>query len=753
MAAMSGESSPGLARVAPAIFPLAACLGLAASATAAERAANTPSFEKEVMAVLSKAGCNAGTCHGNRNGKGGFKLSLRGEDPERDFLALSRESFARRADRIVPERSLILRKPTLQVPHEGGRRFATGSLEYDIFHRWIAAGLPPDPPAAPGLDRLEAEPREEVLFDPADRVQLRVRAHFTDGSERDVTTLACYELSQPIAHVSPGGAVLRQSMGETTVLVRYLDRQVPVRLAFLPARPGFTWPAPPAANYIDEHVLAKLRALRIAPSDLASDAVFLRRAYLDALGVLPSAAEARAFSADPRPDKRARLVDGLLERPEFAESWALKWSDLLRNEERGLDRKGMRSFHDWIRLAIASGKPLDQFARELVAATGSTYQNPAANFYRANRDPITRAEAVAQVFLGTRLQCARCHNHPFERWTQDDYHDWAAVFGGVKYKVLQNLRGDPNDGHEFKGEQVVWVAPGGEVVNPRTARPAQPRFLGEGKPVAAGPEVLEALAAWLVRPENSLFARVMANRIWYHLLGRGIVDPIDDFRATNPPSNPALLEALAGRLIASGFDLRALVRDIMNSRTYQLASEPSETNREDAANFSRALVRRLAAEQILDCQSQAIGVPPRFNGYPDGLRAGQLPGLLVRARRTEPTAAERFLKLFGKPPRLLTCECERSNETTLAQAFQLVSGGALQEALKQPENALSRLLAAGKPPAGVVEDLYWTALSRSPSAEEARAAAEHLAGAGTPREGIEDLAWALLNAKEFLLRP
>jgi hypothetical protein len=537
------------------------------------------------------------------------------------------------------------------------------------------------------------------------------------------------------------------------VLVRYLHCQEPVRLARVPARPGFAFRAPPAANFIDELVFEKLRRLKIEPSQVSDDRLFLRRAHLDLLGMIPTAAEARAFAADPRPDKRARLVDDLLERPEFAEFWALKWSDLLRNEERSLDFKGVQGFYHWIRRSILEGKPLDRFARELIAARGSTYQNPAANFYRAIRDPLSRAEAAAEVFLGTRLQCARCHNHPFDRWTQDDYYSWAALFARVRYKVLFNLRRDKNDEHEFVGEQVVWMSREGEVNDPRTGRPAAPRFLGDA---ARSPRTdrdrLEELADWITGPDTR-FARTQANRIWYHLMGRGIVEPVDDFRASNPPSNPALLDALSRELVEHRFDLRHLIRVIMTSQTYGFSSRPNATNVDDVQNFSRALVRRLDAEQLLDSQNRVAGVPSKFNGYPLGVRAAQIAGVeAVRSRDQRPTYADQFLASFGKPPRLLTCECERSGSSTLAQAFQLLSGPALRESLSHPRNRLAALLESGRPPGEVVEELYWSALGRPPAAAERRAAEAYLEEASDRRSALEDLAWALLNSQEFLLR-
>jgi hypothetical protein len=734
------------------------CLPLALAALAAAapgRARAEPvSFRNEVMAVLSRAGCNMGACHGNQNGKNGFKLSLRGEDPDFDLVALTRDTLGRRTDRLRPEQSLVLLKAVAAVPHEGGKRFEVGSPEYRLLRDWIAGGLRPDPPGGPVLRRLEVSPREQVLVEPAEGVPLRVRAVFSDGSARDVTRLAVFEPSNLNVVVGRDGVARKQDAGEAAVLVRYLDRQATAQLAFVPARPGFTWQDVPENNYIDRHVFAKLRRLRMLPSPLCSDSVFLRRAYLDAVGVLPTAEETRHFLADPRSDKRARLIDALLERPEFADFWALKWSDLLRNEEKVLDRKGVRRFHDWIRQSIAEGKPLNEFARELIAGRGSTYARPAANYYRALRDPQARAEATAQVFLGVRLQCAKCHNHPFERWTQNDYHSLAAFFCRVQYRVVENNRRDKFDKHEFDGEQIVWMAREGEVTHPRTGEVLKPHFLGTDTPAfGPGDDRLQALADRVARPDNPFFARAQANRVWSHLLGRGIVEPIDDFRDSNPPANGPLLDALAKDFADHRFDLRHLVRTIMNSRTYQLAAAPNDTNRDDEANFSHALVRPLQAEQLLDAVAQVTGVRPHFNGFPAGLRAAQLPGVGADRPRKQPASdAEKFLAAFGKPVRSLSCECERSDDTTLAQAFQLITGRLLNGLLSEPDNRIGRLLASGKPLPEVIDELYLTALCRPPAPQERERALELVGRAKDRRAALEDLVWGLVNAKEFLLR-
>jgi Protein of unknown function (DUF1549)/Protein of unknown function (DUF1553) len=744
---------------------------LVASASAGPQPA-TVSFRTQVLPVLSKSGCNAGTCHGNANGKAGFKLSLRGQDPGLDHLALTRDAFARRTNPFDPDQSLILLKATTQISHEGGLRFRKDSAEYALLRRWISEGTPDDEDTAPRLVRLEVSPLDKILTAPDWSVALSARAVFSDGTSRDVTSQAIYEPSVTWANVSHDGLVQTGQAGETTVIVRFLQLQVPVRLAFIPHRPDFAWSQPRSRNLVDEHVFARLQTLRINPSELCPDHEFVRRAYFDLLGIPPPGAEARAFVEDSTPDKRSRLVDTLLERPEFSDFWALKWADLLRNEEKVLDRKGVQTFHHWIRQSIAENKPLDQFARELISARGSTYENPPANFYRALRDPISRAEATAQVFLGTRLLCAKCHNHPFDRWTQADYYDWANLFARVQYKVLENQRRDSFDKHEFNGEQVVWLDRHGSVTNPKTGRAASSRFLdmtglsdanpagqnsaaetwGPSQP-APGQDPLQALAQWVTRPDNPLFARVQVNRVWFHLLGRGIVEPIDDFRPTNPASNPELIEALTRDFVASGFDLRHLIRRITNSRTYQLSSQPNETNAQDQNNFSHAYIRRLSAEQLLDAQCRVLGVEPHFRGYPPGMRAGQVPALVAGRRRgRSPSDGDMFLKLFGKPDRILSCECERSDETTMSQAFQLISGPMMNDFLTEPDNRLGALIASGRPPRQWVGELYWSALSRAPVEKEMRAALSVLNRADNPRSGLEDIAWALLNTKEFVLR-
>ena len=738
----------------PTRFPIlsvcVAALGLALPrATAAEAPAESVFFRREVMAVVSKAGCNLGGCHGNGSGKGGLKLSLRGQDPDLDWLAMTHEQGGRRINPIQPENSLLLLKATAALAHEGGQRFGKDSPEYAILLRWLRDGAPDSGVLAPRPVKLEVQTSARVVVEPATEVKIRAKVQFADGTEQDVTRLAVYEPSNLAVKVSHDGVVKREKATEATVLVRYLDQQVAVPLAFIPARPDFVWSNPPAQNVIDEQVFRKLRTLRLNPSELCSDALFIRRAYLDLLGFVPDWKSAREFVAGTAPDKRTRLIDTLLARPEFADFWALKWADLLKIEQRQLDYNGMKVFHGWIRESIAANKPLDQFARELIAARGSTLQNPPANWWRANRDPVTRAENTARVFLGTQLNCAQCHNHPFERWTQDDYYNWTGLFARLDYKLSDEKGKDKNDKNEFKGDQTVLIKAKASVTNARTGEPASPRFLGgEAPKLSKERDELLALADWL--PHTPMFARMQVNRVWAHLLGRGLVDPVDDFRASNPASHPELLEALSKDFAQNGYDLRRLIRTITSSRTYQLAAAPNATNREDETNNSRAIVQRLTAEQMLDSLSLVLATPLRIEGVPAGTRLTQIP---EGRKHYKPltSGVDRFAASFGKPPRLIASDCERSNDTAMPQVFQLISSPLIQQMLTQKGNVLDQLLGSGKSDAEVVDTLFWTALTRPPTAQELERCTALLA-TGDRRRAAEDLAWALLNSKEFVFR-
>jgi len=712
------------------------------------------SFDIDVMAVLSKSGCNAGTCHGNQNGKGGFKLSLRGQNPEADYDSIVRQFSGRRISRLQPDQSLLLLKPLAETPHQGGRRFQKEDWQHTTLRSWIASGLPRPNSESARLLRIEISPREEHLVDPESVVQLQVKAIFSDGHERNVTEKAVYETSDSIARVTATGAIERQNFGETTIIVRFLQLQVPVRVAFIPARPDFVWSDPPCDNYIDRAVFEKLRGLRINPSLRADDHTLVRRTYLDVLGVLPTAEQARSFVFDQRLDKYSRLVDEMLAKPEFADHWALKWSDLLRCEEKVLDVKGVEVYYNWIRESLASDKPIDQFVRELIAARGSTYKNPPANFWRASRDPFTRAETTARLFLGTRLQCAKCHNHPFERWTQDNYYSWAALFARIDYEIVENKRKDKFDKHEFVGEQLVKIKDEGEVENVRTGQDAIPSFLGGETPdLNSSHDRLESLAQWITADENELFARSQANFVWYQIMGRGLVDPIDDFRATNPPVNSELMNSLVADFRTHDFSLRHLARSILNSRTYQFSAVPNETNGEDTSNFSRAIVRRLTAEQLLDAQSQVLDLPARFAGFKSPIRAGQIPGVRkVRPRDGRPEEGDRFLMTFGKPERLLACECERSNETTLKQVFELVCGHSLNGRVEQRGGRLEELAMSDLLHEETIHELCWTTLGRPATEHELENAKEWIEERNDRFVALQDISWAFMNAKEFNFR-
>lgn len=709
-------------------------------------------YRQDVMAVLSKAGCNAGTCHGNINGKGGLFLSLRGQDPQFDFQQLVYKERGRRIDRFAPEDSLLLRKATGQTAHEGGKRFGDKSLEYQILRDWIASGAAPPESDLPTVVRLDVTPADQVLWLPEKQVPLQVIAHFSDGEARDVTRLAVYEPSDPLVKIDVEGVVHFDSPRQTTILVRYLDAKFPVRLALRSVPEQFTWQSPPANNLVDQWIHRRLLQLKLNPAPLAEDAVFLRRLSLDLLGILPTAEEARAFIADTSPDKRERLVDAMLAKPEFALMWAQKWSDLLRNEEKTLDAKGVELLHRWLTEQFANDVPLNEIARQLIAARGSTYENPPANYWRAHRDPAIRAETTAQVFLGVRLQCAKCHNHPFDRWSQDEYYQWSSLFAGVDYEIVKNERRDDLDKHEFVGDQIVLFKPDQRVKNPSSDEQAAAKFLGD--PAVIDGDTLEELAGWISSPDNRMFAEAQTNRVWYHLMGVGLVEPVDDVRATNPASHPELLDALTDHFIANDFSLKRLVRLIVLSQTYQAAAVADDwtvaENELDPRWFASAVIHRLTAEQILDAQSHVLGLPASFAGYETGTRALEIAG--VERERRKLSQGDDFLRQFGKPIRLLACECERNNDATLGQSLSLISGEELHRRLESDNNRIGKLLDSGRSYEEIVDELYWTALTRPPAAIERAHILQLIEETNDARTVLEDLAWALLNAKELIFR-
>jgi hypothetical protein len=703
-------------------------------------------FRTDVVPVLSKAGCNVGACHGNSSGKGGFRLSLRGEDSAFDFLALTRDQLGRRIDLVNPAESLFVRKPSGQLTHEGGLRFGHDSVEAKTLISWIAAGARDEGALAARVKSLRVFPTERFAAPGSLHQQLTVTAEMDDGSTRDVTRLAAFDASDPASlDVTVDGLVHARRPCEATVAIRYMTARAASHLAFVADRPGFVWKGPSSTHPIDKFVFAKLRTLRINPAPLAADPVFLRRAYLDAIGRLPSVEETQAFLADSDRAKRARLIDRLVARPEFADFWALKWADLLRNEEKTMGSKGAWVFQRWLRDQIAADRPMDEVARQIVAGLGSTWRNPPASFYRTNRDPMAAAESLSQVFLGIRIQCARCHNHPFDVWTQDDYYGLAAFFANIKRKEINNERKDRLDSHEINGDEIIYTAGEATMIQPRSGKLLEPRWLPVSQTSTEptrGRSALDRLADRLTR-HNPQFSRNIANRVWFHLFTRGLVDPVDDFRDSNPPSNPALLETISAYFDAHGMRLAPLVSWIMKSQVYQLSATPDSTNASDEANFSHASVRLLPAEVLLDAISQVLDVPEAFSNAPKSMRSTQLPG-------AAPGVA--FLKTFGKPDRLLTCECERSEATTLAQAFQMINGETVRRKLEGRDNRIGQALSRGMTDLDVLREIYLAALCREPTASEQARMLAHAKSSADRRKTWEDIVWAVLNSKEFLLR-
>jgi Protein of unknown function (DUF1549)/Protein of unknown function (DUF1553) len=700
------------------------------------------SFRHQVIAALNVGGCNQGACHGTPSGKNGFRLSLRGYDPAADYLQLTRDVLGRRTNPLDPVASLILQKSLGRMPHEGGARFPSDSVAVRAITGWLGEGMRDDPKDLPPVKKIEILPGPRVLKAPARWQQLAVMAHFANGAVRDVTRLTVFSSSDAaVADVTPNGRVEFKQSGEVAVLCRYLDAMQSRRLTYLESKDGFKWPNPPEHNAIDKHVFAKLKMMGIPPSDLCTDEEFVRRASLDVCGVLPSADEVKAFVTDKSADKRAKLIDRLLERPEYADFWTLKWSDVLRSSRKTLQLKGAHGFQHWLRGHVVRNTPFDVVARELLTANGSTQANPPANYFRIARDPTNLAETTAQLFFGVRMQCAKCHNHPFERWTQDDYYSLAAFFARVKVKKDGSApAAQPN----MAVSEFVYRDRAGEVVQPRTNQTMPPRFPGGvAATVAPGQDRREALAAWLTATDNPFFARSVANRVWYHLNGKGIVDPVDDFRDSNPSCNDELLDALAKDFAAHQYDLKHLIRTITASRTYQLSAQPNDLNKDDAKYFSHAVTRLLTAEQLLDALCDVTGVPEKFAGLPAGTRAIQLPDGEVN---------HPFLKTFGQPARELACECERESDSNLAQALQLINGPTINEKIRNPNNRLGKLLAAKKSESDILNDLYLAALSRAPSADEQAAALGHVAKGADKRKAWEDVLWAVLNTREFLFR-
>ena len=694
------------------------------------------SFEFDALVALSKNGCNSGACHGSPSGKGGFRLSLRAFDPVLDGLTLIREDLGRRANPMVPDESLLLLKPLMKVPHGGGQKLKKSDPAFATLRAWIEQGCQADPADQPRCVKIEVTPPTgRLLKYPAHTQQLAVRAHFSDGTSRDVTPLACYSSSDSeIAEVTEAGLVIGKNRGEAAIIIRYLEHIESCFLTFVKDIPGYQWPAPPTNNYVDELVYSKLQQLQYLPSGICSDEEFLRRVYCDVIGTPPTVDEVRTFAADGSPDKRAKAINTLLDRPEYARFWALKWGDLLRLTNQQIGNSGTFKYHRWIERALASNMPYDQFAKELLVASGSTLQNPAANFYRTAGDTNDCVETISQVFLGARLQCAKCHNHPFERWTQDNYYGMAAFFNRVQRK--KSARAD---------ELVVYMATSGEVTQPRTSKQMKPWLPQRGD--VDPPEDSDrraTFANWLVEKENPYFAKIEVNRIWSHLLGRGIVEPADDFRESNPPSNAALLDRLAKDFVEHGYDRKHVLRTILNSRTYQADFRPNEMNKDDVKYFSHYQPRLLSAEQLLDSICAVTDLPEAFAGLPAGTKATQLPA--------PDLAKHDFLKIFGQPERQTVCACERTSDSNLGMAIQFFNGPLIYGKLRDANNRFRKALAAGKKNEEIIEELYLAAVARKPSPKELEASLAHIVAKGDQAVGLEDVCWALLNTNEFLFQ-
>ncbi len=706
------------------------------------------SFRNQVQSVLSKQGCNSGACHGAAAGKNGFKLSLRGYDPEFDFFSITRQSRGRRIVPKDPGRSLLLTKPTGTIPHKGGVRFRENSREYKVLSEWIAGGNPAPQADDPRLHHLEVLPKNAILK-PGQSQPLIVLAHFTDGQTEDVTAWARYTPTNlTVAKVDDNGTVQVTGHGEGSIVAWYLAKNVvaTVTSPYPQPVPAKVYEESPQANLIDQLVLEKLRQLNLPPSPRCEDGEFLRRAFLDTIGVLPTVEETKNFLKDTSPGKRARLIDDLLKRPEFVDYWTYKWSDLLLLSGQRLRPKALDSFYKWIRGNVERNTPWDEFTRKIVLAKGGTFEEGAANFYSLHQDPLEMSENVSLAFLGMSIGCAKCHDHPLEKWTNDQYYGMANMFARVKGK---GWGGDYRNGD---GNRTVFIAEEGDVIQPRTGKPQPPRPLdAEPLPFDQKTDRRVYLAQWLTSPENPYFSRAIVNRVWANYLGVGIVEAVDDLRLTNPASNEALLAALSNYLVEQKYDLKALMRLILNSETYQRSSKPLEENRADERFYSRYYPKRLSAEVLLDAISQATEAPTKFAGYPEGTRALELRDANVDSY---------FLQTFGRPDRLLTCECERTSDPSMTQVLHIMNGDTLNEKLsrqaneksKTKANRIGRLLKENVPNGDILDEIYLAAFSRLPSAEDRSRLLEVLqvVPAAQKRESLEDLFWSLLSSKEFL---
>jgi hypothetical protein len=689
----------------------------------------TVHFINDLVPLFTRMGCNAGSCHGALKGQNGFKLSLFGYDPEADYQMIVKEDNGRRITRTKPEDSLILLKPTFTVAHGGGQRFEPGSLEYRMLLDWIKAGAPFDT-KSPRIERIAVLPSERILVGRGEQQQLVVLGQLSDGTTRDLTKDVKYiSNDEGIATVEAQGRVTARHSGETAIMARALGQVAVARLMVITSPPMHNYPALPANNYIDELVFAKLRKLNMVPSNPCTDSEFVRRAYLDTIGRVPTLDETTEFLTSEDPQKRSRLINELLGRPEYADFWAVIWGDLLRNSRRYVLEKGAYTFQRWLRNSLAANEPFDRFAHDLLTAVGSGYREGPPNYFRVSTTPEDAAITTSQLFLGVRIECARCHNHPLEKWTQDDFYGLSAFFARVRRK-----------GSEQLNENIVYVTSKGELNNPKTKAPVKPKFLG-GPTIGNTDDAQDrraVLADWITAPNNPFFARAVVNRLWRHFMGRGIVEPADDFRSTNPPVNEPLLDALAKDFVAKKYDVKQIMRTILNSRTYQLSAQPNATNQDDTTQFSHHYVKKLMAEQLLDAVTQVTGVDEKFGGYPSGTHAMQL---------SDPAINSYFLKTFGRTNRDIICE--RSQEPSLAQALHMISGDTINNKISSKNNRLERWLNAKKSDKEIIESFYLAALCRRPEPNELTQLEQYVVKAKTKREGLEDVLWTLLNSKEF----
>jgi hypothetical protein len=710
------------------------------------------SFRNEAIAALTKPGCNSGGCHGSPSGKGGFSLSMMGYDPQADRRVLTRAGWSRRTNPIEPEASLMLRKGTAKIAHGGGTRLRETDTSYRLLRNWIGEGCQTDLDQAPSLVKVEVYPESgRILREPFASQQLLVLAHYADGSTRDVTRIASYTSSEEsVATVGPDGLVEGKDRGEIAVSVRYLDAVVARTFTFVKVIPGFAWSNPPSNNRVDDLVHAQLQLLGYLPSATCTDAEFLRRVHLDVIGLLPTVEETRAFLADPSPEKRSKLIDRLLDRPEFASYWGQRQADLLRVTRQSLTQEGAKRYYEWIVESVRTNQPFDRFVNELLTSSGNTYEQPSANYYRAAADTNSVTESTVQLFMGVRIGCAKCHNHPFDRWTQDNYYGISAVFDRVQRDLVPvpPPEGEPKEAKKRRGRRetvegpmMIKVATQGTTIQPRTHKEMKPWLPLVGDAPIEG-DARKAFADWLTSPANPFLARVAVNRIWAHLMGRGIVDPVDDFHSTNPPSNAALLDYLADDLAKNGFDRKRTLRLILNSRTYQRSVSKNSSNTDDTKHFASGQIRLIAAEPLFDAIGRVTEINESFSGVPRGTMATQMP---------TPPRME-FLEAFGQPKRETACQCERGSEPSLAQALQLLNGPAVQKRLTDDKNRLHRLVRLGIKDREIIEECYLAALCREPLESESARALAYIASHGDRVQALEDVLWAILNSKEFIFQ-